>query len=240
MFDITDSYAKLFNRFNSKVSDNGEEVLDKEEIQKAKQAGFNLFELKENMTEDEFFDAYLECAPLDENSEEAVQFEKKVNDIHVKYLQIQYKSNEQIRPDESMDAFEHRLSAMNSIKDAKYTDKDRKMFNNAINNPNDVEAVVNANYHFNTEEPYSPVYNCINDLMEKYQAALEDFLGSIDPSDYDTLQRVLGGGVYSAGKRADSDIKDALAVLSKYPESDGSKYAKIWINRTAEDIKSQQ
>ena len=70
-FDIISSCQNLFARFNRTYSDNGPEVLDSEEIKMANKAGFSLFTLTENMTEDKFFDEWLKCAPLDEQSAEA-------------------------------------------------------------------------------------------------------------------------------------------------------------------------
>ena len=79
----------------------------------------------------------------------------------------------------------------------------------------------------------------MNNLTVKYQAALEDFYATLDKNDNDTLSRILSGDVYSAGKRANGDIEDALAIFNKYPESDGSKYAKRLVNNIAKDIQSQ-
>lgn len=235
-FDIINSCQDLFARFNRTCSDNGPEVLDSEEIKLANKAGFSIFTLKENMTEDEFFDEYLKCAPSDEEGTEAKQFEKIVNDVQITYLKMLYNSDEDIREGESIDAFGHRLSAMDAIKSNEYSDEDRKMFALAINNPDDIDAVLEANSYFNDIEPDSPVWQCMGDLMGKYQAAMEEFLETVDENDRDIIDQVIGGDVYNAGEGAKSYIEKALAVLNKYPQNDGSKHVKFNIMNLAKEL----
>lgn len=111
MGSVVDS-MNMFNRFNTNyaVDGKGNEVLDANEVAKAKQAGFDLFELKDNMTRDEFVALYDDCAAKAEASDEAV-FEQKQRGVHVKFLQIQYDTDEPINDGEDLNDYEARLKS---------------------------------------------------------------------------------------------------------------------------------
>lgn len=102
--------GNMFNRFNTNYATDGKgkEVLDANEIAKAKQAGFDFFELKENMTKDEFLELY-QNYETGLNEAETAEYEQKQKAVHVKYLQIQYATNEPIRDGEDISHYEERL-----------------------------------------------------------------------------------------------------------------------------------
>ena len=106
---IIDS-MNMFNRFNTNynIDGKGNEILDANEVAKAKQAGFDFFELKENMTQDEFLDLYQDYEVNLKESDEAA-YEQKQRDVHVKFLQIQYGTDEPIYDGETLIHYEARL-----------------------------------------------------------------------------------------------------------------------------------
>ena len=241
-FDFYSSYDKLFNRLNFNLSDNDDEILDQDEVNAAKAAKFDLFELTPNMSYDTFVDKFIDCQLDAEEKSEQAKFEQKVQDTHIRYLQMQYKTNENPRPDESLDTYAQRLAATDAIKKGNYSEKDKKIFETARDNPNDVNAVYVANKHFGkTEEPDSPVSNYISVLMYRLQGELEDFLNSCSSDDYNIISHALSGDIYSTpAKRASDDVRDAFKVLEKYPETDGSKYIKLWLQDVMEAIQAKE
>ncbi len=109
--DVQAKVFALFDRINTtRVSDKDwnagkDEVLDSQEIEKAEQMGFSLFELKENMTKEQFEIAYYEA----EDKCSLEEFEQKTNQVHVRYLQVQYGSSEELKEGETIEQFETRL-----------------------------------------------------------------------------------------------------------------------------------
>ena len=108
---VVDS-MNMFNRFNTNyaLDGKGNEVLDANEVAKAKQAGFDFFELKENMTRDEFFALYDDYMANTKEADEAA-FEQKQRDVHVKFLQIQYGTDEPIKDGEDLNDYEARIKS---------------------------------------------------------------------------------------------------------------------------------
>ena len=93
-FNVIKAGMDLFDRINSNYGDgSGTEVLDAAEIEKAKLAGLKLFELKPNMTEDDFWNAYLDATPLDDDVSGMDAFKQKLTDFHVKFIQLKYNEN---------------------------------------------------------------------------------------------------------------------------------------------------
>lgn len=108
--DVIRAAEVLFARINTTKSTDGKnEILDKNEIQMANSLGFgSLFELKEGMTLAEFEHAYTEPSLYD-TPEKSADFEKKERNIHVRYLQTQYKTTEVPNENETIADFEERL-----------------------------------------------------------------------------------------------------------------------------------
>lgn len=107
---INNDGYEMFGRFNT----NNDRVLDAKEIAKAKQAGFDFFSLKNNITEDEFCNLY-------ENYQHQVsgaEYEEKRRAVHVKYLQIQYNTKEPISDKETIAGYEKRLKSGITISNA--------------------------------------------------------------------------------------------------------------------------
>ena len=97
----------MFARFNkdTKANEKNHQILDSNEIARAKQSGFDFFELKENITDTEFMDLYDDYAA----KQNQVEFAQKERNIHVKYLQLQYGTDEPIGEDENLGDYEERL-----------------------------------------------------------------------------------------------------------------------------------
>lgn len=102
----------MFNRFNTNLAVDGKsnEVLDANEVAKAKQAGFDFFELKENMTQDEFLELYQDYEINLKEADETA-YEQKKRDVHAKFLQIQYGTDMQIKDGENLNDYETRLNS---------------------------------------------------------------------------------------------------------------------------------
>lgn len=106
---------KLFERINTTHLSSNEglngkaEVLDRQEILKAKQMGFSLFDLKEGMNANEFATAYE--AAIENTPDNGVNIEKQTKELHIKYLQLKYATNEKPKENETIEQFEQRLQS---------------------------------------------------------------------------------------------------------------------------------
>lgn len=110
--DIVNAGRQLFARINTVKAENGQtEKLDEKEIAQAKSFGFSLFNLEQNMNEEQFIKEYAEVKFANEQEEDA--FIQQERNIHVKYLQLQYKTTENIMEDETIEDFEARLAEKN-------------------------------------------------------------------------------------------------------------------------------
>ena len=110
---IQNDGARFFASLNTnKLSEDDvkagkKEVLDNKEIAKAKLMGFSMFELKENMTIEDFTRAY--CDVMENAEDGGTTLMKQEKDVKAKYLQLKYGSKSEIQEDEDLDTFEARL-----------------------------------------------------------------------------------------------------------------------------------
>jgi len=97
----------LFNLLNTnKTLENGKQILDAKEVEQAKNWGFSLFNLKENMTFKEFEVAYQSY--VDEH-DDLTELNNQEYKIHVKNLQLKYGTDLEPEEGESIEDFEARL-----------------------------------------------------------------------------------------------------------------------------------
>lgn len=220
-FDIYYSAISLFNRLNvKKQADNSAEVLDSSEISKAKQWGFNLFEITENMKENDFIDKYFEVAPFDDDTVGMKQFEQKVNDIHVKYLQIQYNTSEEIKEGETIEEYEQRIILNDEL--SRLTQEDNAVYEDAINNSDSYEKLLDANRYFYNKygDDYNAVLTKLLDLQHNVISEEYDFAQTLPQKEQDILNQIMSGRCFSKKvSESKNIINEAKEIVNKYPDN---------------------
>ncbi len=219
-FDISSAYTDLFNRINTNYGDGSDsEVLDAAEIEKAKLAGLKLFELKPNMTEDDFWNAYMDAAPLDDDVSGMDAFKQKLTDFHVKFIQLRYGVDEPIQVDETIQDYEDRLNCLKILKSC--SEHDREMFDNMLKNPNDYNVVKDTELYFSIKHVYSNltddnygvlaryIYNHIAKISMDFGTALE----KMTQEEADVLTNCLNNDVSDI-----ADFEQAKKILDKYKQ----------------------
>jgi len=105
--DIINAGRQLFARINTVKAENGQaEKLDANEIAQAKAFGFSLFNLTNDMTEEEFVVQYSGVKFNNQAEEDA--FEQQERNIHVKFIQLKYGVKTEIQDNETIEEFEER------------------------------------------------------------------------------------------------------------------------------------
>ena len=106
--DVQNAARQLFARINTTKAENGQaEKLDEAEVRQARSFGFNnLFNITNNMTEQEFVTQYCNVEFSDAHEEDA--FNQQERNIHVKYIQLKYGVKTEIQEGESIEQFEAR------------------------------------------------------------------------------------------------------------------------------------
>ena len=217
-FNVIKAGMDLFDRINSNYGDgSGTEVLDAAEIEKAKLAGLKLFELKPNMTEDDFWNAYLDATPLDDDVSGMDAFKQKLTDFHVKFIQLKYGVNEPIQQNETINDYEVRLNCQKILKSC--SEQDREMFYKMLKNPNDYNIAKDADLYFCTKSSYS---KSIGDNYEVLSAYISNHVGKISEDlgtalekmtqeESELLSNCLSTEVYDI-----AEFEQAKKILDKY------------------------
>lgn len=217
-FDIYDSAMLLFNRFNvKKQTDDSDEVLDATEISKAKQCGFNLFDIKEDMNEDDFISEYYCIAPSDDESK---QFEQKINDIHVKYLQIQYNTSEVMKESETIEEYEQRIILNDEL--SKLPEEDISVYEDAINNSDNYEKLCEICGYFyeKYEDDYPTVQKKLSDLESNIIQKECEFADTLPQNEREILDLITSSCYLSENVSAKKNIiNEAKEIVNKYPDN---------------------